>query len=160
MKKIDIIYIVVILILTSLLVIFIRKTVVLTKTEIIVRDSPYDHIKEQNIQVLQSQVVLDVENVIWSRFADTHSMEPIIAKGANGLHLIPKSKEDVHVGDIVSYNPDIKGYEDRMLIHRAIQISDDNKGWYSIVKGDNLPNPDPGRIRFPQIKRILIGIIY
>ena len=132
-----------------------EKGIVVTKKE-----SPYDHIKEMDIKVFKDKVVIDVKNVFWSRFADSHSMEPIIAKGANGLSIIPESENDIHVGDIVTYTPDIEGYRDKLVIHRIIKLDNDDKGWYAIIKGDNLPKQDPGRIRFNQIKRLLIGIIY
>ena len=34
------------------------------------------------------------------------------------------------------------------------------EGIYFILKGDNNPEQDPGRVRFKQIKRVLIGVIY
>jgi len=42
----------------------------------------------------------------------------------------------------------------------VMQVDYDNLGWYAIVKGDNNPRPDPNKVRFNQIKRILVMIIY
>ena len=158
MNKIHLIYISVLIFFILVFSFFIIK-----KSEIVViseQKSPYDHIKEQDIKVFKSKVELKVDNIIWSKFADTHSMEPVLAKDANGLYTTPKSEEDVHVGDIVSYNPDLLGYGDKLIIHRVIKVDNDDNGWYAIIKGDNLSEPDPGKIRFNQIKRLLIGIIY
>lgn len=124
------------------------------------RPSPFDHVKESQIKVFKSEVKIEIKNVVWSKFTATHSMDPLLDVGANGLHIIPTSKEQLHVGDIVSYNPTIPGYEDMVIIHRIIEIGNDGEGWYSILKGDNLPEVDPGRVRFKQIKRLLIGVIY
>jgi hypothetical protein len=33
-------------------------------------------------------------------------------------------------------------------------------GWYAIMKGDNLSYSDPGKIRFDQVQRVVIGILY
>ena len=124
------------------------------------KESPYDHIKEQNIKVFKEKVVLDINKVIWSRFADTHSMEPLLTIGANGLHIIPSSEDQIHIGDIISYYPDISGYRNKLILHRIIKTDRDEKGWYAIAKGDNLLEADPGKIRFEQVKGLLIGIIY
>ena len=40
------------------------------------------------------------------------------------------------------------------------QISEDKEGIYFILKGDNNPNVDPGKIRCEQIQRKLIGVLY
>lgn len=124
------------------------------------RPSPFDHVKESEIKVFKNEVKINIKNVVWSKFTATHSMDPLLDVGANGLHIIPETKEQLHVGDIVSYNPSIPGYEKTIIIHRIIEIGNDKKGWYAIIKGDNLPKPDPGKVRFEQIKRVLIGVIY
>lgn len=122
--------------------------------------SPADHIKEEEIVVLKSGVRLNIQNVEWTRFTDTNSMDPLIDVGTNGLHVVPASPQELSIGDVISYTPDIAGYEDKIIIHRIIQIGEDGQGWYAIAKGDNLPYPDPGKIRFSQVRRVLIGVIY
>ena len=119
--------------------------------------SPSDWIKEDQIKVYNDRVIIDLKDAEWASFTDTNSMDPVLDETANAIEIIPKSTEDIHVGDIISYNSD---YADGTIIHRVIKIGKDNKGWYCIVKGDNNQNPDPGKIRFSQIKRILVAIIY
>ena len=46
------------------------------------------------------------------------------------------------------------------VIHRIAEISNDEQGWYAIVKGDNNEAPDPERVRFEQIKKVLVGVLY
>lgn len=119
--------------------------------------SPQDRISEDQIHVYEDRVVLDISNAEWSRFTDTNSMDPIIDKGANAIHIIPKVLSDVNIGDIVAYESD---YADGTLIHRVVAVDADEEGVFYTLKGDNNPNVDPGKVRFSQIKRVLVGIIY
>ena len=121
------------------------------------KDSPGDWIKEDQIKVYNDKIIVNLKDAEWASFPDTNSMDPVIDEKANAIELIPKSAEDIHVGDIISYKSD---YADGTIIHRIIKISSDDKGWYCIVKGDNNQSPDPGKIRFNQIKRVLVAIIY
>ena len=119
--------------------------------------SPYDHIKQDQIHVYPDRIVIDLKNANWAEFTDTNSMDPIFDKGANSFEITPESPEDVHIGDIISYKSE---YAEGLIVHRVIDIGVDQKGWYCIVKGDNIKEPDPGKIRFSQIHGVLIGIIY
>ena len=117
--------------------------------------SPKDRIPESNILVYPDQVILNVKNTQWSRFTDTNSMDPVIDAGANALQIVPQTPEEIQIGDIISYET-----EYGTIIHRVKQISYDEQGWYAVAKGDNNPTEDPFRIRFSQIKRVVVGIIY
>ncbi|MBU1204380.1 MAG: hypothetical protein KKA61_02575 [Nanoarchaeota archaeon] len=121
------------------------------------KDSPGDWIKEDQIKVYNDRVIINLKDAEWASFTDTNSMDPIIDETANAIEIIPKSADDIHVGDIISYKSD---YADGTIIHRIIKIGSDEEGWYCIVKGDNNQSPDPGKIRFNQIKRVLVAIIY
>lgn len=121
------------------------------------RASPADRIKEKNIHVLNDKVILDIKEPLWAKFTNTNSMDPVLDDGANAIEISPKNPEDIKVGDIVSYSTGDSKYN---IIHRVIKISKDKEGIYFIVKGDNNPSPDPSRIRFNQIKRIVVAIIY
>jgi signal peptidase I len=119
--------------------------------------SPQDWISEDNIHVYDDRVVIDIKNPQWSTFTDTNSMDPVIDYGANAIQIVPKTYSSIQAGDIVSYESD---YVDGIIIHRVIQTGFDNDGWYAIMKGDNNPYPDPGKVRFDQIRRIVVAIIY
>lgn len=119
------------------------------------RDSPGDYIKEYQIHIYPDKVVIDVPNAILASFADTNSMDPVLDAGHNAIHVVPKRESDVQVGDIVSYKTEYGS-----IIHRIIEINQDEEGWYAIFKGDNNPVPDPGRIRFDQLQRKAVAIIY
>lgn len=121
------------------------------------RASPSDWIKENQIMVFNSQVVLDLKNAEWATFTDTHSMEPVLSARANAIEVRPKSTDDIQVGDIISYESE---YADGIIIHRVIEKNEDEQGVYFILKGDNNPYPDPGKIRFEQIQRVVVAIVY
>jgi signal peptidase I len=119
--------------------------------------SPQDRVLEHQIEVYPDRVILAVEGVKWASFADTNSMDPLIDKGANALQLVPESSDDIGVGDIVSYMPENGQYR---VIHRVVYKGEDEQGVYFVVKGDNNPVSDPGKVRFEQIDRVLFAIIY
>ena len=118
---------------------------------------PGDWIKESQILVFNSQVVLDLKNAEWATFTDTHSMEPVLSSRSNAIEVRPKSADDIQVGDIISYKSD---YADGIIIHRVIEKNTDDKGVYFVLKGDNNPSADPGRIRFSQVQRVVVAIVY
>ncbi len=121
------------------------------------RLSPYDHVKESQISVYKDKVIIDINNAIWARYTDTNSMDPLFDKGANGIEIAPGYPSDLHIGDIIAYNAE---WADGVVIHRIIDIGNDEKGIYFITKGDNNQLQDPEPVRFSQVKYILIGIIY
>jgi len=120
-------------------------------------DSPSDHIKEDQIHVYEDKVLIDLENAMWARFTDTNSMDPLFDAEANTIEIKPESEEKIHVGDVISYRP--KG-EKSLIVHRVVEIGKDSNGWYAFVKGDNISQPDPEKIRFEQVNGIMVAIIY
>jgi len=121
------------------------------------RPSPFDRISEDQIHVFQDRIVIDIADAQWSYFADTNSMDPVIDVGTNAIQLVPESEDDIHVGDIVSYESDYSG---GIIIHRVVYKGQDEQGTYFVMKGDNNPISDPGKVRFNQTRRVLVGIIY
>jgi hypothetical protein len=119
------------------------------------RDSPSDVIKEFQIHVYPNKVTIDVNQPILASFADTNSMDPVLDARHNAIEIVPRRESDVQVGDIVSYKTDYGS-----IIHRIKEIGHDEDGWYAIFQGDNNPVPDPGRIRFEQLQRKVVAIIY
>lgn len=117
--------------------------------------SPQDHITEDHIKVYDDQVVLEIDDPIWSSFTDTNSMDPLLDIGANGIEIIPQNEDDIHVGDVISYDSG-----SGIVIHRVIEIGADEEGIYYIVKGDNNPIADKEKVRFHQIQGILVAVVY
>lgn len=120
------------------------------------KDSPQDIIKEEQIIVTQDQIIINVKNAEWSKFADTHSMEPVLSSTSNGLEIVPNC-EDIKIGDIIVYDAN---WAKSFIIHRVRSINHDEQGLYFTMKGDNNPVTDPEQVRCSQIKYQIIGIIY
>jgi hypothetical protein len=118
---------------------------------------PYDRVNQSDIHVFQDRIVVEVGNVSWAEYGDSGSMIPVLGEGVNGFYADPESEADIRVGDIVAYEPD---WCDDLVAHRVVGIGSDEEGTYYLVKGDNRKEADPGRVRFSQIKHVLIGVIY
>jgi len=119
--------------------------------------SPYDRIKEWNIDIFDDRIVIRIDGATWARYSDTNSMDPILDYGANGLEIIPNSPDNIYVGDIITFRPT---WSNSLIVHRVIMIDEDDQGWYCVTKGDNSTFTDPGKLRFDQIEYVLIGILY
>jgi len=115
--------------------------------------SPADRIKLNQIQLTEDSIIIKVPNVSLSSYAPTGSMKPVFDKGANGIRVVPKSPEEIQIGDIVTF-----GKEN--IVHRVIEKGIDEKGYWFVTKGDNNEFPDEEKIRFEDIKYITIGILY
>lgn len=120
------------------------------------RQSPSDWLSDEQIKVMKNMVVIKEENVILSSFADTNSMDPLLDKDASGLEIEPVAGE-LKVGDIISYRSEVLG---GVVIHRIIEMGEDEKGTYYLVQGDNNNFRDPEKVRFEQIEGVLIGVLY
>ena len=123
------------------------------------KPSPADRLRLEDVHVSDRMVVIDeiagrrYETAI---FTDTNSMDPVIDKGSQAIQIVPLTPDEIVVGDIISYDSGSYG----VIIHRVVHIGTDEKGWYAIVKGDNNPAPDPVKVRFNMVKRILVGVLY
>ena len=119
------------------------------------RPSPSDWIKEDQIFVYSDRVVIYMDNPEWAKFTDTNSMDPVFDAGSNALEIVPSSPDVLNVGDIIAYD-----IPEGTVIHRIVKTGSDESGWYAIVKGDNNPGPDPDKVRWEQVRRVLVAIIY
>ena len=118
---------------------------------------PKDRIKESQIKVFSDRIIIEINDPQWAKFANTNSMIPFLDEGANAIQISPESENDLQVGDIISYK---SSYVEGIVIHRIKEIGSDSEGIYFIAKGDNNLSNDPEKIRFNQIERVLVGIIY
>ena len=119
--------------------------------------SPLDRVSEDQILVTNERIVINLKGAEWASFTDTNSMDPVIDSGAHAIEIIPQSEDDIQVGDIVAYESE---YAEGSIIHRIVHKAQDELGTYFVLKGDNNPTSDPGKIRFEQIKRVVVAIIY
>ena len=119
--------------------------------------SPGNYIKENQIIIYQDRIVILIPNATISSYANTKSMDPTLDSTANGIEIVPEGPEQIHVGDIIAFKPNINKNE--LVVHRVVEIGIDAEGWYCITKGDNAIQRD-GKIRFAQINYITIGVLY
>ncbi|MEW5896408.1 MAG: signal peptidase I [Nanoarchaeota archaeon] len=117
--------------------------------------SPGDWIKEEQIKVYKDRVVIDINDASWAGFTDTNSMDPFIDKNTNAIEISPKDPQSINVGDVISYQTE-KG----VIIHRVIDKGRDKLGVYYLVKGDNNNFSDPFKVRFENVKGVVVAVIY
>ncbi len=116
--------------------------------------APFDFVKENNIEVYPNKVVINVKGASISRYAASGSMRPVLDKDSNGIRIKPESENDIHIGDIITFEQD-----NNLIVHRVISIGTDSEGFYFITRGDNNPVND-GKVRFKDIKYLTIALIY
>ncbi len=116
--------------------------------------APSDFIGENQIQIYDNKVVINIKDASISRYAPTGSMKPTFDENANGIRIVPKSEDEIKVGDIITYKDG-----ENLIVHRVIEKGIDKEGIYFIMKGDNNTISD-GKVRFRDIKYKTIGIIW
>jgi uncharacterized Fe-S cluster-containing protein len=116
--------------------------------------APSDWLKEENILILDDKIILKLEGATLSSYIDSGSMSPTLDENTNGIRIVPKSEEDIEVGDIISYR-----FAGMLIVHRVIEKGADDDGIYFIIKGDNNLIGD-GKIRFKDIEYVTVAIIY
>ena len=117
-------------------------------------NAPSDFINNREILVYPDRIVIKISGATISNYDSTGSMEPVLGEGANGIGVKPVSQNEINVGDIVPFR---KG--DDLIVHRVISRGADSEGVYFITKGDN-SNFEDGKIRFSDIEKVLVGVIY
>jgi len=123
-------------------------------TSINSKKAPYNFIEEKQIEVYEDRVIIYVKNASISSYADTGSMKPVLDENSNGIRIKPESENDIHVGDIITFQEN-----DYLIVHRVVEKGVDKEGIYFITKGDNNSVSD-GKVRFENIKYKTIGIIW
>ncbi len=116
--------------------------------------SPSDWVSEDDIIVLDDRIILMIENATLSNYVATGSMKPLFDAGANGIRVVPKSEDEISVGDIVSF-----GLGEKLVVHRVVEKGVDGEGVYFVTRGDNNLISD-GKVRFWDIEYVTIGIIF
>jgi signal peptidase I len=116
--------------------------------------APYDFVKQNQIEVYSDKIVINIRDASIGSYAATGSMKPVLDENSNGIRIKPSSEEDIHVGDIITYETD-----GNLIIHRVVEKGSDENGTYFVPKGDNNSVND-GKIRFKDIRYKTIGLIY
>jgi len=119
--------------------------------------SPHNRVNDAQILLYHDKVVINVNGASLTKYADTNSMDPLLDEGAIGIELVPERDDQLYIGDVVAYE---SKHASGLIVHRIIDIVEDKQGKYFILKGDNLQTEDPEKVRFSEIKYVLIGVIY
>lgn len=117
------------------------------------RISSHDRIKEDHLQLFSDKLIVNFPEIELASYTDTNSMDPLIDEHVTGIEIIPVSEEDIHIGDVVAYQSG-----NNLIPHRIMLIGEDDLGWFAILKGDNSRTYE--KVRFEQIKYVLIGVLY
>ena len=115
---------------------------------------PYNFVDEDQIIIYEDKIIIDIEGASMGRYAPTGSMKPLLDENSNGIRIVPKSEENIHIGDIISFKEG-----DYLVVHRVVDKGIDKQGVYFITKGDN-NNINDGKVRFENIKYVTIGVIW
>ena len=118
-------------------------------------EAPSNVLNISDIEVQNDKIILNIAGARISSYASTGSMLPVLNENANGIEIVPQNAEQIHVGDIITYQDEAGD----LVVHRVAKIGNDNEGIYFITKGDNSALND-GKIRFEQIKYLTIAIVY
>ena len=116
--------------------------------------SPSNFIGDEKIEVYDDRVVIKIKGATKGKYAPSGSMLPLIDEETTGIKISPRSPDEIGEGDIITYE---EGEE--LIVHRVLEKGEDNEGAYFITKGDNNRIND-GKVRFPQIRSLTIGILY
>jgi hypothetical protein len=117
--------------------------------------SPSDWIKQEEIFVFPDKVLINVKNATWAGFTNTNSMDPFIDENSHAIEILPEDPNLIDIGDVISYKTSYG-----VVIHRVIAKGIDSKGIYYKVKGDNNSLQDPLKVRYEDIKGVVVAVIY
>jgi len=120
------------------------------------RNSPGDWITEDKIELRKDGVYIRLNDPQWAILANTNSMDPVFDDGSHLIQTLVSSQDQIRIGDIITYKSPL-GYS---IVHRVTDIGEDEEGWYAITKGDNNPTADPWKVRFEDVTRVTVMIIY
>ena len=119
--------------------------------------SPQDRIAESQISADEEEVVVKIANATIGRIEGTNSMGAVLGKSSNAIMVRPQNADEIKEGDIIAYQ---SGEAAGLVVHRTVEIGNDEQGWFAITKGDNSRNNDPEKVRFGQVRYIVVGIVY
>ncbi len=120
-------------------------------------DASQGRISEKQIYVSESAVTIRVPDASLGRFEDSGSMGPLVGQKTNAILIKPDLESDIKAGDVIAYSSDEAG---GLVSHRVVRTGLDENGWFAIAKGDNARYNDPEKVRFSQIKYVVVGILY
>lgn len=114
-----------------------------------------DRITGNQIHLYKDKLVIAAEGLMYAKVEDTKSMEPILSKNSHTIEAFPVI-ENLKAGDIISfYEPSVS----TVVVHMIIEIGYDEQGWYARTSGYNNVYADPWKVRFENIKGVVVGVL-
>ena len=123
------------------------------------RISPNDWIEGRQIHYdfeHQSLVITGLPPIVKIfSIADTNSMDGLLDIGHNVIATDNFGKSKLSIGDIVIYQVYLT-----KIVHRIVEITEDNNGRIYRCRGDNNVDTDPYYLRDENIIYLVLGVIY
>jgi len=122
------------------------------------RISPNDWVKRDQIDYDEDTAELRIilpPNVKIFSIADTNSMDGLLDIGHNVIATDNFDKSKLSIGDIVIYQVYLT-----KIVHRIVEITEDNNGRIYRCRGDNNVDTDPYYLRDENIIYLVLGVIY
>jgi hypothetical protein len=107
------------------------------------------------IKLYQDKIVIAAEGLMYAKVEDTKSMEPLLSKNSHTIEVQPV-QEQLQVGDIISFFEPSVG---KTIVHSIVEIGYDEFGWYAKTKGYNNDNVDEWKVRFENVKGVVVGVL-
>jgi hypothetical protein len=119
------------------------------------RDNPSDFISADEIHLYPDKMVIEKEGLKYAAVEDTKSMEPLLSANSHTIETKPDI-EKLGEGDIITfYNPELE----KTIVHSIVETGTDDEGWYARTKGYNTDFVDEWKVRFTDIKGVVIGVL-
>ena len=126
---------------------------------------PLDRISNSSIKVYSDRILIEGS---FGRIESkgTGSMLPSFFEGATYFYVKPSFPSEIVVGDIIVFTKPQemieKGFTSNTttILHRVIGKGTDSEGIYYYTKGDNNWIEDGVKIRFENITKVIIGVIW
>ncbi len=119
------------------------------------RDNPSDFITADEIHLYNDKLVIEKEGLKYAAVEDTKSMEPLLSSNSHTIETKPDI-EKLGKGDIISFYDASTG---KTIVHSIVEISVDEQGWFARTKGYNTDFTDEWKVRFGDIKGVVVGVL-
>jgi len=116
---------------------------------------PQKRVDISDVVISEDAAMINIEELTPGIIAPSGSMFPLLQKDTIVLEKAPEDFNELLPGDIIIFT-----YKDTRIIHRIVSVGWDEEGWYANTKGDNNPLADPFKVRFADVKGVVVGIIY
>lgn len=119
------------------------------------RDNPSDFIATDELHLYNDRLVIEKEGLKYAAVEDTKSMEPLLSSNSHTIEAKPE-QDKLGKGDIISFYDASTG---KTIVHAIVETGTDDDGWYARTKGYNTEFADEWKVRFGDIKGVVVGVL-